>query len=206
MTRIAVLASGSGSNLQALIEATQSGQIDGQISCVITDQPQAGALQRAQTAGIKTYVIPAEDETLLQNTLDAHDIELVCLAGYMRILSADLVNYYAGRMLNIHPALLPRYRGLHTHRRVLEAGDAEHGCSVHFVTAELDAGPIVLQARLSVLATDTPETLAQRVLEYEHKIYPLAAQWFCTGALRLEQDTVWVKDKPIDAPIQYPLP
>ncbi len=203
MTSIAVLASGRGSNLQALIAAVQDGRIDGNLACVISDQPQAYALQRARDAGIEAQVIADGDEPKLRDALAACGTQLVCLAGYMRILSPRTIAAHAGRILNIHPSLLPRHRGLHTHQRVLEAGDQEHGCSVHFATAELDAGPIIIQARIPVLPDDTADTLAQRVLDQEHRIYPLAVQWFCAGQLQLADGTIQLHGQPLAEPVRY---
>ena len=203
MTPIAVLASGRGSNLQALIDAAQNGRIDGELACVISDQPQAQALERARGAGIEARFIEQGDEPQLQDALAACGAQLICLAGYMRILSPRLAAAHAGRILNIHPSLLPRHRGLRTHQRALEAGDREHGCSVHFATAELDAGPVIIQARTPVLPGDTAGILAQRVLALEHRIYPLAAQWFCAGQLRLADGTVRLHGQPLAEPVRY---
>ena len=203
MTSIAVLASGRGSNLQALIAAVQDGRIEGRLACVLSDQPQAYALQRARDAGIEAQVIADGDETKLRDALAACGAQLVCLAGYMRILSAQTIAAHAGRILNIHPSLLPRHRGLRTHQRALEAGDREHGCSVHFATAELDAGPVIIQARVPVLPDDTADALAQRVLEQEHQIYPLAVQWFCAGQLQLADGTIRLHGQPLAEPVRY---
>lgn len=203
MTAIAVLASGRGSNLQALIAAAQDGRIEGQLACVISDRPCAGALEHARDAGIEARIIEHGDEAQLQAALDACGAQWICLAGYMRILSPQLVAAYTGRILNIHPSLLPRHRGLRTHQRALEAGDREHGCSVHFATAELDAGPVIIQARVPVLPDDTAATLAQRVLEQEHRIYPLAVQWLCAGLLQLADGAVRLHGQPLAEPVRY---
>ncbi len=189
---VVVLISGSGSNLQALIDATAEGGIPARIGAVISNRADAYGLVRAQNAGIATALLDhkafagreAFDAALIE-TIDAHQPDLVVLAGFMRILTPDFVRHYAGRLLNIHPSLLPLYKGLHTHQRVLEAGDAEHGCSVHFVTEELDGGPLVVQAVVPVRAGDTPQSLAARVQIGEHRIYPLAVRWFAEGRLRL---------------------
>ncbi len=201
---IAVLVSGRGSNLRALMEAEDKGQLGCSIRCVISSNSEAAALNHANVAGIETCVCakPDPDAQLLE-ILEQQEIALVCMAGYMRILSPAITTPYAGRILNIHPSLLPRYPGLHTHRRVLEAGDAEHGCTVHFATAELDGGPRIIQATVPVLSDDDEDTLAARVLEQEHQIYPQAVQWFCQGELRLDGDTVWLHDQQLEGPIAH---
>lgn len=188
---IVVLISGSGSNLQALIEASQQGA-PFEIRAVISNRAKAYGLIRAQQAGIATQVLEYSEsmsrevyDAKLQLIIDQYEPGLVVLAGFMRILSADLVNHYAGRMLNIHPSLLPKYRGLHTHRRAIEAGDQQAGCSVHFVTAELDSGPNVIQAIVPIQEGETEEELAAQVLVQEHRIYPLAVEWFAAGRLQL---------------------
>ncbi len=187
---IVVLLSGSGSNLQSIIDATAKGMpVD--IRAVISNRPDAYGLTRAHDAGIDTAVLEhgnfADRESYdqaLQQLIDSYAPKLVVLAGFMRILSDDFVRHYEGRMMNIHPSLLPKYRGLHTHARALEAGDEVAGCTVHYVTPELDAGPILMQARVPVLDGDTPETLAARVLEQEHKIYPEAIRQFAEQWLK----------------------
>ena len=190
--RIVVLISGSGSNFQAILDHCQQGSIDGQIVAVISNRDNAFGLKRAEMAGIPSQFIDHKsfqgredfDQALIKE-IDAYQPDLVVLAGFMRILSADFVRHYSGRLFNIHPSLLPRYKGLNTHQRVLEAGDPEHGCSVHFVTEELDGGPLVIQAIVDVLASDTIETLQTKIHALEHQIYPLAVSWFCAD--RLEQ-------------------
>jgi phosphoribosylglycinamide formyltransferase-1 len=193
--RLAVLISGSGSNLQALIDAQQRGELPVTIGLVISNRAEAYGLQRAQRAGIPTQVLSHRDfdsraayDAALAALLEAHAPELIALAGFMRILTPELVTRWQGRMLNIHPSLLPKYRGLHTHERVLEHGDDRHGATVHFVTAELDGGPAVLQAQVAVQPEDDPEQLATRVLIQEHRIYPLAVRWIAEGRLRLGDD------------------
>ncbi|GAA5189708.1 phosphoribosylglycinamide formyltransferase [Ferrimonas gelatinilytica] len=190
--RIAVLISGNGSNLQALIDASQSGEIPGEIVAVISDKADAYGLQRAKDAGIATQVIaaePGESRAQYDQRLGAElirlNLDLVVLAGFMRILSGPLVERFAGRMFNIHPSLLPKYTGLNTHQRALDAGDSEHGCSVHFVTAELDGGPVILQAKVPIFPGDEADDLAQRVHQQEHRIYPLVVKWFCDGRLSM---------------------
>ncbi|MGV8917459.1 MAG: phosphoribosylglycinamide formyltransferase [Pseudomonas sp.] len=189
---VVVLLSGSGSNLQAMIEDLQGVDHPARLRAVISNRADAFGLKRAREAGIETGALDhtAFDgreafDTALIELIDTFQPQLVILAGFMRILSANFVRHYHGRLLNIHPSLLPRYKGLHTHQRVLEAGDSEHGCSVHFVTEELDGGPLVVQAVVPVELNDSPSSLAQRVHAQEHQIYPLAIRWFAEGRLSL---------------------
>ncbi|WP_119742238.1 phosphoribosylglycinamide formyltransferase [Pseudomonas sp. Larv2_ips] len=189
---VVVLLSGTGSNLQALIDSTRTGDSPVRIAAVISNRSDAYGLQRARDAGIETRSLDhkafdgreAFDSALIE-LIDAFNPKLVVLAGFMRILSANFVRHYEGRLLNIHPSLLPKYKGMHTHQRALEAGDSEHGCSVHFVTEELDGGPLVVQAVVPVESADSAQTLAQRVHTQEHRIYPLAVRWFAEGRLIL---------------------
>ncbi|MCS3513467.1 MULTISPECIES: phosphoribosylglycinamide formyltransferase [Pseudomonas] len=189
---VVVLLSGTGSNLQALIDSTRTGDSPVRIAAVISNRSDAYGLQRARDAGIETRSLDhkafegreAFDSALVE-LIDAFTPKLVVLAGFMRILSADFVRHYEGRLLNIHPSLLPKYKGMHTHQRALDAGDSEHGCSVHFVTEELDGGPLVVQAVVPVESDDSAQTLAQRVHTQEHRIYPLAVRWFAEGRLIL---------------------
>ncbi|WP_348738455.1 phosphoribosylglycinamide formyltransferase [Pseudomonas rhodesiae] len=189
---VVVLLSGTGSNLQALIDSTRTGDSPVRIAAVISNRSDAYGLQRARDAGVETRSLDhkafdgreAFDRALVE-LIDAFDPKLVVLAGFMRILSADFVRHYAGRLLNIHPSLLPKYKGMHTHQRAIDAGDREHGCSVHFVTEELDGGPLVVQAVVPVESDDSAQTLAQRVHTQEHRIYPLAVRWFADGRLIL---------------------
>ncbi len=190
---VVVLISGSGSNLQALIDS-QDEDNPARIRAVISNRADAYGLQRAQAAGIPTRVLPHRDfadreafDTALMQAIDAHQPDLVVLAGFMRILTPGFVRHYRGRLLNIHPSLLPRHKGLDTHRRALEAGDSEHGCSVHFVTEELDGGPVATQATLAIEPGETLDDLAQRVHVAEHRIYPLAMRWFAEGRLHLAE-------------------
>ncbi|QIZ76931.1 phosphoribosylglycinamide formyltransferase [Ferrimonas lipolytica] len=190
--RIAVLISGSGSNLQAIIDACASGEINGEVTAVISNKADVYGLQRAQAAKISHSVVAAnrgEARELYDRRLTAelaqHKPDLVVLAGFMRILSESFVRQYEGKMFNIHPSLLPKYPGLDTHQRVLDAGDDEHGASVHFVTPELDGGPVVLQAKVPVFEEDDAADLAQRVHTQEHRIYPLVVKWFCQGRLAM---------------------
>lgn len=191
---VVVLLSGTGSNLQALIDSNEVKDSPARIRAVISNRADAFGLQRAKDAGIDTRVLDhkafegreAFDAALIK-IIDEFNPKLVVLAGFMRILSADFVRHYQGRLLNIHPSLLPKYKGLHTHQRALEAGDNEHGCSVHFVTEELDGGPLVVQAVIPVESNDSPNSLAQRVHTQEHQIYPLAVRWFAEGRLSLDE-------------------
>ena len=206
--RLAVLASGTGSNLGAILDACRSGRIRAQVLVVISDRPGATALGRAQAHGIPTVELPpltgesraSHGERLLA-ALTPFDIDLVVLAGYMRILSAEFVQTLAGRLINIHPSLLPRHKGLHTHRRVLEAGELEHGCTVHFVTAELDGGPPVLQSRVTVLEGDDEARLAARVLEREHVVFPRVIGWIADGRLTCDQGIPRLDGHALDAPL-----
>ncbi len=191
--RVVVLISGGGTNLQALIDAQQAGQLPVEIAAVISNRPDVKGLQRATSAGIPADVLDhtafasREDfDRALTTLIDSHSPDLLVLAGFMRILTAEFTGHYLGRMLNIHPSLLPKYQGLHTHQRAIDAGDSCHGVTVHFVTAELDGGPAVVQAKVGIKAGDTAETLAQRVQQQEHIIYPLAVNWFANGSLHMQ--------------------
>ncbi|WP_436912891.1 phosphoribosylglycinamide formyltransferase [Acinetobacter schindleri] len=206
MIKIAVLVSGSGSNLQALIDANLSGQIVG----VISNRPEAYALARAQKAGIQTAVIEhkqypnreAFDDVMHQQLLD-WDVDLVVLAGFMRILSEKFVKAWEGKMVNIHPSLLPNYKGMHTHQRVLNTGDTLHGCTVHYVTAELDAGQALAQGILKVSHQDTTHSLAQRVHVLEHLIYPQVVEWICTGVIQDTAAGVMYRGQLMQEPVQF---
>jgi phosphoribosylglycinamide formyltransferase 1 len=206
MIKIAVLVSGSGSNLQALVDADLSGQLVG----VICNKPDAYALERAKLAGIATAVIEhkqypnreAFDAVMHQQLLD-WNVDLVILAGFMRILSADFVKAWEGKMLNIHPSLLPHYKGMHTHQRVLNTGDRFHGCTVHFVTAELDAGQALAQGVLQVNTHDQVDSLANRVHKLEHFIYPQVAEWICDGSIQYTEQGVLFKGQPMTQAIQF---
>lgn len=206
---VVVLISGSGSNLQALIDSSQVGADSSKsspvrIRAVISNRADAYGLERARAAGIETCVLDHKAfagreafDAALTEAIDAFEPQLVVLAGFMRILSSDFVRHYAGRLLNIHPSLLPKYKGLHTHQRALEAGDGEHGCSVHFVTEELDGGPLVVQAVIPLQSHDSLDSLAQRVHEQEHLIYPLAVRWFAEGRLRLDAQGAMLDGQPL---------
>ena len=208
---LAILISGRGSNMQAFIDACASGRLNATISVVISNRPDAAGLQRAAEAGIDTCCVDhrkyasreAFDRALVEH-LAGYRVDLVILAGFMRILTPVFINAFSGRLLNIHPSLLPLYPGLHTHQRALDAGDQEAGVTVHFVTQELDGGPPVLQARVPIIAGDTEDSLAARVLLQEHVIYPLAALWHLQGRLRLEGARAYLDGEPIpDTGIQY---
>ncbi len=189
---VVVLLSGTGGNLQAMIDSFQGADQPARICAVISNRADAYGLQRARDAGIDTRVLDhtgyadreAFDAALIA-LIDTFAPRLVVLAGFMRILTAGFVRHYQGRLLNIHPSLLPRHKGLHTHQRALDAGDAEHGCTVHFVTEELDGGPLVVQSAIAVEPDDSPISLAKRVHAQEHRIYPLAVRWFAEGRLSL---------------------
>jgi phosphoribosylglycinamide formyltransferase-1 len=204
--KLALLISGRGSNMSAILHAALAGEIAAQPVVVISDRAGAAGLATARALGIATaaWTGEADDrpfEQMLSATLDAAEPDVIALAGFMRILSNTLVQRYLGRMLNIHPSLLPRYRGLHTHARVLAAGDIEHGASVHFVTPELDAGPVVLQSKVAVLRGDSEATLAARVLATEHVIYPRVIGWLGAGRLAWRAGTPWLDGHRLDAPI-----
>ena len=195
--RLVVLISGGGTNLQALIDSCQSRQIGCEIAAVISNRPGVYGLERASQAGVDTAVVDhtgfasreAFDQSLLA-TIENYSPDLVILAGFMRILTPGFVRHFEGRMLNIHPSLLPKFPGLDTHQRAIDDGESEHGATVHFVTEELDGGPPVLQAKVPVLPGDDADTLAARVLAQEHRIYPMAAAWFAAGRLQLLNGTV----------------
>ncbi|HCT2506354.1 TPA: phosphoribosylglycinamide formyltransferase [Aeromonas dhakensis] len=192
MMRILVLISGNGSNLQTILDSCADGKIAGQVVGVISNKVDAYGLVRAKEAGVATAILAQQQfasreeyDAALLALMNDYQPDLVVLAGFMRILSADLVRHFAGRMVNIHPSLLPKYQGLHTHQRAIDAGDDEHGASVHFVTEELDGGPVILQARVPIFEGDTAEEVAARVQVQEHSIYPLVVQWFCEGRLQM---------------------
>ena len=192
--RIVVLISGRGRNLQALIDACASGLIDGQVVAVISNHAEAGGLARARAAGIPALARSHRDfasreafDAALIERIDPYQPNIVALAGFMRILTPAFVGHYLGRMVNIHPSLLPKYPGLHTHQRALEAGDRKHGATVHFVTAELDGGPAIIQGQFTVDAQDTADILADRVMQtIELHIYPQALAWLAAGQVRLD--------------------
>ncbi len=206
--KLVVLISGSGSNLQAIIDAVANGQINGQIVAVISNRADAYGLQRAEQAGIATFIVASEKnqdrrqyDKKLAACIEPLQADLIILAGFMRILSDDFVNLYADKMINIHPALLPAYKGLHTHQRALHDGVKWHGASVHLVTAELDGGPVILQAKVPVKDGDTEESLAKRVLTQEHIIYPKVVQWFCEQKLQFQGQKPYLDGVAMDKPI-----
>ncbi|HYF92759.1 MAG TPA: phosphoribosylglycinamide formyltransferase [Symbiobacteriaceae bacterium] len=193
MIRIGVLLSGRGSNLQALLDACSEGRIDGQIVVAVSDKADAFGLERARQAGVKAiFIDPAAYETknayngALAETLKENNVDLVCLAGYMRLVRKPMLQAFAGRIMNIHPALLPSFKGLDAQRQALEYGVKVAGCTVHFVTEGMDEGPIILQAAVPVLEDDTEQTLSERILHEEHRIYPEAVQLYAQGRLTLE--------------------
>ena len=205
---LVVLLSGRGSNFQALLRAIQDGRLHAEIRAVISNRPEAAGLAIATAAGIPAVTLDHRQyadregyDAALRTAIDAHAPALVVLAGFMRILSPGFVNHYAGRLINIHPSLLPRFRGLDTHGRALREGVKEHGASVHFVTEELDGGPVFLQARVPVLPGDTAELLARRVLEEEHRLYPAAVELIASGRVRWREHQAWHDDRPLEKPL-----
>lgn len=207
-TRAAILISGSGSNLQSFIDHIDRGQLDLDIAVVLSNRAEAFGLQRAAKAGIAAAVVPHGDfasreafDRVVAAALDERKAGLIILAGFMRILSPWFVRHFAGQILNIHPALLPAYPGLDTHQRVLDAGETWHGSTVHFVTEQLDAGPLVLQGRLPVRAGESASDLATRVQSVEHQIYPECAALFAAGRLCLRDDCAWLDDRKLQQPL-----
>ena len=207
---IVVLISGRGSNMQALVERSGDPGAAYRVALVASDKPAARGLAIAQDLGIATRALPAEQcvdratyDGALAAAIEEYRPALIVLAGFMRILSAEFVARYAGRILNIHPSLLPKYPGLHTHRKVLAARDTAHGATVHFVTAELDGGPPVIQAHVGVEPDDDEISLAARVHAMEHRIYPLAVNWYCAVRLRCREDIAWLDGKPLARPLRY---
>lgn len=206
--RIAVLISGSGSNLQAIIDHQKSHADLYEIALVISNRPNAYGLQRAQDANIPTLVIDHTEyesrevfDQVLQTAIDAANADLVVLAGFMRILTSAFAQHYLGKMLNIHPSLLPKYAGLNTHKRALEAGDKKHGLSIHFVTPELDGGPVILQAEVDIEAGETEQSLADKVHKQEHIAYPLVVQWFAEDKLFLKDNQAWLNQNCLHHPV-----
>jgi phosphoribosylglycinamide formyltransferase 1 len=200
--RIAVLISGRGSNMAALIAAASDPAYPAEIALVLSNVPDAGGLAIAKSKGIKTEIVDHKGfgkdregfERAVQNILDAHKIDYVCLAGFMRLLTPSFVGHWHGRMLNIHPALLPSFKGLDTHERAIAEGVKIHGATVHFVVPETDSGPIVAQAAVPVLDGDTPQSLASRVITAEHRMYPLALRWLAEGRLKIVNGRCIVDD------------
>lgn len=199
LARITVLVSGRGSNLEALLAAERAGAFRGSVTHVISNRPDAGALAIAKAHGVSTEVVdhkahPTREafDAAIVAAIDRSEPDLVVLAGFMRVLGREAVERYRGRLINIHPSLLPAYPGLHTHRRALADGAATHGCTVHFVTPEVDVGPIIAQSALHVHGDDDEDSLANRVLELEHRLLPAAVGWFCDGRLVIEGQRVRV--------------
>jgi len=195
--RLVVLVSGRGSNLEAIVQGCREGSVPAMVAAVISNKPDAAALEFARQAGIAVEVVDHRDypdrehyDRALMTVIDRHRPGLVVLAGFMRVLTAALVRHYEGRLINVHPALLPQFRGLNTHARALAAGVSHHGASVHFVTEDLDAGPVIVQAQVPVLAGDSSAALAARVLEQEHRLSPLAIRWFAEGRLSIDHGRV----------------
>lgn len=202
--RVVVLISGSGSNLQALIDRQQDTSLAIEIVGVISNCPDVLGLERASQAGIASALLDHKNfesrkdfDTALIDLIDNYRPDLVVLAGFMRILTPEFVQHYQGKMLNIHPSLLPKYQGLHTHKRALEAGDTVHGVTVHLVTEELDGGPAIIQALVSIEATDDENSLAQKVQQQEHIIYPMAVDWFAKKRLSITNNTVLLDGEPL---------
>jgi phosphoribosylglycinamide formyltransferase-1 len=204
MKSIVVLVSGNGSNLQAIIDACSTSITDGKVTAVFSNKATAYGLERAKKSGAAAvFVDPKAFETrdafdsALMAQIDQYQPDLVILAGYMRILSGDFVRHYLGRMINIHPSLLPKYPGLNTYQRAIHAGDEEHGTSVHFVTEQLDGGPVILQAKVPIFDEDTVESLTERVQAQEHRIYPLVAHWFVQGRLAMIEGKAFLDGEPL---------
>ena len=207
--RLVVLISGRGSNLQAILDQAASGELPVEVAAVISNRPGVQGLERAQRAGVPTLELdhqpyadrPAFEAALIER-IDPYQPDLVILAGFMRVLTAGFTEHYRGRLFNIHPSLLPKFRGLHTHERAIAAGEDEHGASIHFVTAELDGGPVIVQARVPVLSGDDPDILAARVLEQEHRLYPQAIRWFAEGRLQLVGEQVCFDGAVLEQPLR----
>ena len=201
MKNIVILISGRGSNMEAIVRAAEAEKWPARIAAVIANKADAGGLQFAKEHGIATAVVANKEfatreafDAALQETIDGFKPDLVVLAGFMRILTAPFVEHYAGRLLNIHPSLLPKFPGLHTHQQALDAGENEHGATVHFVTAQLDHGPVLGQAVVPVLPGDTPDALAARVLVEEHKLYPRAVRQFVEGRVSVDNGEVRINE------------
>lgn len=208
--RVVVLISGRGSNMRALVERCRQHPQAYRVAMVLSDKSAAAGLATARGLGVATRSIPAGKsvdrrsyDRSLAEAIDECAPDLIVLAGFMRILSGEFVDRYAGRILNIHPSLLPKYPGLHTHRSVLAAHDTVHGATVHFVTEELDRGPPVIQARVEVRPNDDEAALAARVQAQEHKIYPLAVSWYCEGRLRYREGRAWLDGAALGGPVLY---
>ena len=206
----AILISGSGTNLQAFIDSAANGDLDLDLAVVLCNKPDAAGLERARRANIEVECLPHQDyperelfDAAMVRVLDRYAPDLIVLAGFMRILTAIFVNRFSGRILNIHPSLLPRFPGLDTHQRAIDACDKWHGSTVHFVTEELDGGPPIIQGRVPVMPDDSAATLAARVLAVEHKIYPEAARLFGAGRICLRDGAAWLDGEQLREPIQF---
>jgi len=207
--RIAILISGSGSNLQAIIDHQKQHSHEYEIALVLSNKADAYGLIRAQNANIPTQVIEhanfasrEEFDQALQTKIETEQVDLIVLAGFMRILTPAFTQHFLGKMLNIHPSLLPKYTGLNTHQRALEAGDTEHGLSIHFVTPELDSGPVILQAKVPIIERDTEESLKEKVHQQEHLAYPLVILWFAQGKLEFKAHQTWFEQTLLTKPQQ----
>jgi len=205
---VVILISGTGSNMRVIAEHAARGDLPIDIRAVISDRPDARGLVTAAAMGLSVESLSPKDfpdrpsfDAALAALIDRYHPGLLVLAGFMRILGADFTTRFSGRCLNIHPSLLPKYRGLHTHRRALEAGETHHGVSVHFVTEELDGGPVVIQARVPVLPGDTEASLSARVQRQEHRIYPEVVGWFASGRLACHDGRAWLDGKPLSMPV-----
>ena len=205
---VAILISGRGSNMRAIAERASAGQLPVEVRVVVSDQANASGLNVAREMGLATEVLSPREfpdrvsfDRALAAVVAGYEPKLVVLAGFMRILTREFIAPFAGRIMNIHPSLLPKYRGLHTHRRALEACDELHGVSVHFVTEELDGGPLIIQSCIDVRPDDTEATLSARVQREEHTLYPLAIEWFATGRLVLHGDAVMLDGRKLDKPV-----
>ncbi len=208
--QLVVLISGNGSNLQAIIDRIEAGELDARIAAVISNRPGARGLERARRHGIEAvaldhHAFDSRDafDRELQQRIDRYRPDLVLLAGYMRILTPGLIEHFRGRMLNIHPSLLPKYPGLHTHQRALDNGDTEHGISIHVVTPELDAGPVLMQGRFPIEPGDSAESLQQKVHALEHRMYPQVIQWIAEGRLQPDAVTPLLDGKPLEKPVEF---
>lgn len=206
MKNIVVMISGNGSNLQALIEAQQQGKIAGNICAVISNNAEAYGLVRAKQANIATFVFSrsafasnSEMDNAIAAQIEALNADLIVLAGYMKILTPPFIQRFRGKILNIHPSLLPKYPGLHTHQRALEAGETEHGMTIHFVNEEVDGGAVVLQAKVPIFADDELEDVIERVYEQEHRCYPLVVKWFCQNRLSCHDNVAYLDGNPLPA-------
>lgn len=208
--RVVVLISGNGSNLQAILDTSKSADCNYEVVAVLANNANAYGLLRAKRENIATHVIDHRDfatrlafDSAMMDCIDQYQPKLLVLAGFMRILTPEFVQHYIGRLINIHPSLLPKYQGLHTHQRALEAGDQEHGVSVHFVTEELDGGPVIMQSVIEITELDTEKSLQTRVHQREHLIYPLCIDWCCRDKVGFTNEKVIFDQETIDTPVIY---